>query len=209
MASAIHPTVGRWRRVDNAAGLSTRPGPAHSARASPRTAWMASAIHPAVGTGRRVDNAARLIHVSLPGTQRPGAALAPRGWLRPSTLRLAGGVGWITPQAYPRVPIRHTAPRAGPRTAWMASAIHPTVGTRRRVDNAAGLSTRTDSAPAPRAGPRTAWMASAIHSTVCRWRRVDNAARLIHAYRPGTSAQGLPSHHVDGFGHPPYGWQAA
>jgi len=206
MASAIHPTVCRWRRVDNAAGLSTRTDPAHSTRASPRIAWMASAIHPTVGTGRRVDNAARLIHVSLPGTQRPGAALATRGWLRPSTLRLARGVGWITPPGLStRTDPEHLA-RACARTAWMALAIHPTVGRRRRVDNAAGLSTRTDPAPAPRAGPRNAWMASAIHPTVGRWRRVDNAARLIHAYRPSTSAQGQPSHRVDGFGHPPYGW---
>jgi len=206
MASAIHPTVGRWRRVDNAAGLSTRTDPEHLARACPRTGWVASAIHPTVGTRRRVDNAARLIHASLPGTQRPGPALATRGWLWPSTLRLAGGVGWITPQAYPRVPIRHTAP--GPALAtrgWLRPST---------LRSAGGVGWITPQAyprvPArhtsPRACPRTAWMASAIHPTVGRRRRVDNAARLIHAYRPSSSAQSQPSHRVDGFGHPPYGW---
>ncbi|WP_312381793.1 hypothetical protein, partial [Stutzerimonas balearica] len=59
------------------------------------------------------------------------------------------------------------------------------------------------------ASPRTAWMASAIHPTVGRWRRVDNAAGLSTRTGPAHIAQGQPSHRVDGFGHPPYGWQAA
>ena len=204
MASAIHPTVGRWRRVDNAAGLSTRTDPAPAPRAGPRNAWMASAIHPTVGRWRRVDNAARLIHASLPGTQRPGPALATRGWLWPSTLRLAGGVGWITPQAYPRVPIRHTAPGSAlaPRgwlrpstlrlaggVGWITPQAYPRVPTR---------NTLRGPALAPRGWLRPSTLRSA-----------GGVVRRIHAYRPGTSAQGLPSHRVDGFGHPPYGWHMA